>query len=263
MGPRWPYWPQMAQNGQKWPFLAIFGHFGPFWACFFGVLERILAQVARWPKMAIFGHFWPFWASWPGGPISSSKHRRKEAYLAIWRPKMAQNHRFWAILGLPDGQKGPYLGYYNRHIWAPVAKRAQNGPKWPFLALFGPPGHRAQYPHLNTEERRPFWPSGRPKMAIFGHFWPFLAILGPFGHTGLLYMSPIPDIGPQMAILAPRWPKMAKNGHFWPFWAILGHFGPVSSVFWRGYWPRWPKGPKWPFLAILTTFGPPAQRPIL
>ena len=221
MGPRWPYWPQMAQNGQKWPFLAILGHFGPFWACFFGVLERILAQVARWPKMAIFGHFWPFWASWPGGPISSSKHRRKEAYLAIWRPKMAQNHRFWAILGLPDGQKGPYLGYYNRHIWAPVAKRAQNGPKWPFLALFGPLW--PQGPISSSKHRRkeallaslggPKW----PKMAIFGHFWVILGLqVAKRAYFRPIY-RPIWAISGHSGQKGPKWPKMAIFGHFGPF----------------------------------------------
>ena len=106
MGPRWPYWPQMAQNGQKWPFLAILGHFGPFWACFFGVLERILAQVAKRPKMAIFGHFDHFWASGP------EAHPLTELEMGYWAPggpkwpKMAQNGRFWAILAQIRGARG-------------------------------------------------------------------------------------------------------------------------------------------------------------
>ena len=136
------------------------------------------------PKMAIFGHFGPLW---PQGPISSSKYRRKEAYLAIWEaqngPKSVIFGHFWVILGLQMAKRAYFRPIY-RPIWAISGHSGQKGQKWPKMAIFG---------HFG-----PFWPLGPNTLdysnlnmaslatweAQNGHFWPFLAILGHFGPLG-------------------------------------------------------------------------------
>ena len=165
-----------------------------------------------------------------------------------------------AYLGLPGGQKGPFLDPFL-------------GPFWdPFLAPFGPYTElglwlRGQYLQIGVPnmaqkgtQKWPFW-------AILGHFWAiFGPYLGPlFGGIGHIAIGPVRCLGqkgpkrvpkrdpkrdPNMASWAlpqegrnhrfKRFPtgaslnlaRVAKKGHFWPFlghiWAIFGpYLGPL------------------------------------
>ena len=217
--------------------------------------------------MAILGHIWdPLWE----GPLRLNM-RFSHVFGPKWPkmaqkgvPNMAQNGRFWAILGPPI--LGP--SKWTRETFGEMAQNGQKwpkrgpkyGPKWPILAHFGTPfgrpfsGQYEVFPRFwggmaqNGSKRGPKYGPKWPKMADFGSFWPYICPLGG---------------------------QMAKNGHFWPFWpflaflAILGHFSGVLGEIWAPggqngqngpKWPKWPKmaifsqiGPKWPFLA---TFGP-------
>ena len=98
----------MAQNGPKWPKMA---QNGPFWPS--GPVSQTTA-VSFGPKMsqnrpflAIFGHFWPFWAIWaPGAHIYVQievKIGQNGPKWPFW-PKMAQNGPKWPKMA----QNGPF-----------------------------------------------------------------------------------------------------------------------------------------------------------
>ena len=215
---------------------------------------------------------------------------------------------FWAILGhfgpfwAPGAQNDPILGYFLCRYWPRLAKRAkmaQNGPKWPFLALWAPGAQIPLWRPLKVAkmaQNGPKW----PKMAQNGHFGPFWAILGHFGPFWPPLMVSRVGFGP----LGPRGPKRAILGHFgpfWPFWPVWastyrgsnpkwGHFGPLGPKMAQNG-PKWPKmgqkgsfwannphvpigccegigplgpggqkGPFWPFWALLASLGQYLQR---
>ena len=100
----------MAQNGPKWPILGPWG-FGPKWpkTLEFRAFEN--PGFLKISDLANFGHFGPLARPWPGRASGRPFQAQYEKKGHFWPkmaqngpkrgPKMAQNGRFWAILGTP------------------------------------------------------------------------------------------------------------------------------------------------------------------